>query len=69
MKQTLTGERPGLSQLKHDVEKNRRMVRRAAPITVENKGMTELEQLGETLYQKANRKRRRGKRSFLSRIF
>ena len=69
MKEIPREERPGLMQLKHDVEKNKKMVRRAAPITVENKGIAELEQMGEALYQKARSKSRRAKRTFLSRIF
>lgn len=69
MKETLVGDRPGLSQLKHNVEKNKKMVRQAAPITVENKGMSELAVLGEALYRKTQVKNKRAKRSFLSRIF
>lgn len=69
MKNTTIGDRPGLSQLKHNIEKNKKMVRQAAPITVENKGMTELEEMGEKLYQKTQAKTKRIRKSFLARIF
>lgn len=65
----LAGERPGLTKLKNDIEKNKRMVRQAAPITVENKGMIELEVRGEELYRKVQIKKKKAKRSLLSRIF
>lgn len=69
MKQPVIGERPGLQQLQRGVEKNKKMVRRAAPITVENKGIAELEQRGETLYEKVQNKRNKTRRTFFSRIF
>lgn len=69
MKQILTGDRPGLVKLKHDIEKNKKMVRQAAPITVENKGMAELAIVGEELYKKVQIKKKKVRRSFLSRIF
>lgn len=62
-------ERPGLVKLMSDVEKNKRMVRYAAPITIENKGMTELENLGDELYRKLQMKKKKSKKSLLSRIF
>jgi hypothetical protein len=65
----LVGDRPGLSKLKCHVDKNKNMVRKAAPITVENKGMTELEIVGEELYRKVQMKKKRVRRSILSRIF
>jgi hypothetical protein len=69
VKQILTGDRPGLIKLKCDVEKNKKMVRQAAPITVENKGMTELAIVGEELSRKVQIKKKKVRRSFLSRIF
>lgn len=68
MKQPRAASRPGLAQLKSSVEKNKKMVRKAAPVTVENKGMAELEAMGEALYQKAQTERRRAKRSIFSRL-
>lgn len=68
MKQPQAESRPGLMQLKNNVEKNKRMVRKAAPVTVENKGMAELEAIGEALYQKTQTERRRSRRSILSRL-
>lgn len=62
-------ERPGLAKLKNDIEKNKKMVRHAAPITIENKGMTELENMGDELYRKLQMKKKRSKKSLLSRIF
>lgn len=69
MKQKLVGDRPGLCKLKPNVEKNKNMVRKAAPITVENKGMTELESVGEELYRKVQIKKKKVRRTLLSRIF
>jgi hypothetical protein len=64
-----TGDRPGLAILKNDIEKNKKMVRYAAPITIENKGMTELENIGEELYRKVQMKKKKARRSLFSRIF
>jgi hypothetical protein len=62
-------DRPGLSQLKNNIEKSKKMLRQAAPVTVENKGMIELEVIGEALYRKTQAKNKRRRKSFLSRIF
>jgi hypothetical protein len=62
-------ERPGLAKLKNDIEKNKKMVRYASPITVENKGMIELENMGDELYRKLQMKKKKSRRSLLSRIF
>jgi hypothetical protein len=62
-------ERPGLVKLKNDIEKNKKMVRYASPITVENKGMTELENMGDELYRKLQMKKKKSRKSLLSRIF
>ena len=69
MKHRQAEDRPGLVKLKNDIEKNKKMVRRAAPITIENKGMTELENVGEELYRKLQIKKKKAKGSLLSRIF
>ncbi|MDF2533152.1 MAG: hypothetical protein K0Q65_2733 [Clostridia bacterium] len=69
MKQMLLEDRPGLVKLKNNVEKNKKMVRHAAPITVENKGMTALESKGEELYRKVQTKKKKAGKSLLSRIF
>ena len=69
MKQMLLEDRPGLVKLKNNIEKNKKMVRHAAPITVENKGMTELESKGEELYRKVQIKKKKAGKSLLSRIF
>lgn len=68
MKQPQTEGRPGLAKLKSDIDKSRKMVRKAAPVTVENKGMAELQEIGEELYQKAQADKRKAKRSILSRL-
>jgi hypothetical protein len=68
VKQILVGDRPGLCKLKRHVEKNKNMVRQASPITVENKGMTELENVGEELSRKV-RIKKKVRRTLLSRIF
>jgi hypothetical protein len=65
----LIEDRPGLLKLKRDLEKNKKMVRHAAPITVENKGMTELEIKGEELYRRVLKKKKKAGKSLLSRIF
>lgn len=69
MKHRQTEDRPGLEILKNDIEKNKKMVRYAAPITIENKGMTELENTGEALYRKVLLKKKRARKSLFSRIF
>jgi hypothetical protein len=69
VKHRQTGDRPGLVKLKNDIEKNKKMVRHAAPITIENKGMTELENIGEELYRKVLLKKKKARKSLLSRIF
>lgn len=69
MKHRLAQDRPGLLRLKGDIEKNKKMVRQAAPVTIENKGMDQLEMMGEELYRKVKIKKKREKGSFLSRIF
>lgn len=68
MKQPLAGSRPGLAQLKSNVEKNKKMVRKASPVTGENKGLAELEAIGEELYQKAQSERKKSGRSILKRL-
>ncbi|MDF2593487.1 MAG: hypothetical protein K0S75_2953, partial [Clostridia bacterium] len=69
MKLRQAEERPGLVKLKNDIEKNKKMVRYASPITVENKGMTELENMGDELYRKLQMKKKKSRKSLLSRIF
>jgi hypothetical protein len=69
VKHRQTEDRPGLEILKNDIEKNKKMVRYAAPITIENKGMTELENTGEELYRKVLLKKKRARKSLFSRIF
>ena len=69
MRHRLAEDRPGLVKLKHDVEKNKKMVRQAAPVTVENKGMSQLETMGEELYEKAQVRKKRAKGSFFSKLF
>jgi hypothetical protein len=68
VKQQLAESRPGLTQLKNNIEKNKEMVRKAAPVTVENKGMAELEAKGEALYKKVQFEKKRSQRSLLSRL-
>ena len=69
MKHGQAEDRPGLTILKSDIEKNKKMVRYAAPITIENKGMTELENTGEELYRKVLMKKKKARRSLFSKIF
>lgn len=69
MRHRQTEDRPGLAILKNDIEKNKNMVRYASPITIENKGMTELENTGEALYRKVQMKKKKARRSLFSRIF
>lgn len=68
LKQSLAGNRPGLAQLKNNIEKNKRMVRKAAPVTGENKGLSELEAIGEALYQKSQIEEKKSSRSIFSRL-
>ncbi len=68
LKQPLAGSRPGLAQLKNNIEKNKKMVRKASPVTGENKGLEELEAIGEALYQKAQSDKKRAGRSLFSRL-
>ncbi|OGO77991.1 MAG: hypothetical protein A2Y23_12115 [Clostridiales bacterium GWB2_37_7] len=69
MKQMRVKDKPGLCKLKHNVEKNKNMVRKAAPVTVENKGMIELQIVGEELYRKVQLRKKSIRRTLLSRIF
>lgn len=68
LKQSLAGSRPGLAQLKNNIEKNKKMVRTASPVTGENKGLAELEAIGEELYQKTRLERKKSGRSIFSRL-
>lgn len=68
LKQSLAGSRPGLAQLKNNIEKNKKMVRKASPVTGENKGLSELEAIGEALYQKSQIEGKKSSRSIFSRL-